>query len=255
MHKKILVLFLVFMFLLPILHIYATNLEGNVSLDYQIIIEDDANLLTESEELELRYKMARLTEFGNVIFKTTNTTINTTSLSYIKNYYYSKFGNNNGVAFYIDMNSRYLCACATGVLDEKITNSKCDSIMDNVYKYATNGDYYTCAVKTYEQMERVLNGQRISESMKYICNAILSIMISLFVSFGIFILSSRNKKASRNDLVKECISSLEYSPIEVTRAGTRRVYSPRSESSSSGGGHSSSGGRWRRRFLWKRRKP
>lgn len=251
MHKKILVLFIALILSLPILNIYANYIEETQVNNYQIIIEDDANLLTENEEKELKYQMARLTEFGNVIFKTTNTTINNTSLKYIQNYYYSKFGNNNGVAFYIDMKGRQLCACATGGLDDKITNGKCDTIMDNVYKYATNGDYYTCAIKTFEQMERVLNGQKIAESMKYICNAILSIMISLFVSYGFFIMSSKNKRANQNELVKECISSLNYSPIEVTKAGTRRVYSPVSDSSSSGGGHSS-GGRRRRRFLWKR---
>ena len=242
MHKKILVLFIALILSLPILNIYANSIEETQVNNYQIIIEDDANLLTENEEKELKYQMARLTEFGNVIFKTTNTTINNTSLKYIQNYYYSKFGNNNGVAFYIDMKGRQLCACATGGLDDKITNGKCDTIMDNVYKYATNGDYYTCAVKTYEQMERVLNGQKIAESMKYICNAILSIMISLFASYGFFIMSSKNKKANQNELVKECISSLNYSPIEVTKSGTRRVYSPVSDNSSSGGGSSSSGG-------------
>ena len=39
------------------------------------------------------------------------------------------------------MNKRQICACATGGLDRIITSSKCDTIMDNVYKYAPEGEY------------------------------------------------------------------------------------------------------------------
>ena len=231
-----------------------TTENNSTSNNYSIIIEDDADLLTEIEEQQLRTEIGVLTEFGHVMFKTTNTANGTSSLRYIQNYYYSKLGNRSGVAFYIDMNKRQVCACATGGLDKIISSSKCDTIMDNVYKYATKGDYYSCAKETFSQMDRLLNGGRIAESMKYYCNAILSIMISLFVSYGFYMLITGNRKASQKDLINECTVSLEHSPIEVTKTGTHRVYSPISDSSSSGGGGSSGGGR-RWRILWKWRKP
>ena len=233
----------------------AVTTENNItSNNYSIIIEDDADLLTETEEQQLRTQMEVLTEFGHVMFKTTDTANGTSSLRYIQNYYYSKLGNRSGVAFYIDMNKRQVCACATGGLDKIITSSKCDTIMDNVYTYARKGDYYGCAKETFSQMDRLLNGGRIAESMKYYCNAILSIMISLFVSYGFYILISGNRKASQGDLINECTVSLEHSPIEVAKTGSHRVYSPVSDSSSSGGGGSFSGGGRRWRIFWKRRK-
>lgn len=218
----------------------AVAVESNsTNSNYSIIIEDDADLLTEMEEQQLRTQMKVLTEFGHVMFKTTNTANGISSLRYIQNYYYSKLGNQSGVAFYIDMNKTQICACATGGLDRIITSSKCDTIMDNVYRYATKGDYYSCAKETFSQMDRLLNGGRIAESMKFYCNAILSIMISLFISYGFYMLISGNKKASKKDLISECDISLEHSPIEVKKTGSHRVYSPVSDSSSSGG---SSGG-------------
>ena len=105
----------------------AVAVESNsTNSNYSIIIEDDADLLTEMEEQQLRTQMKVLTEFGHVMFKTTNTANGISSLRYIQNYYYSKLGNQSGVAFYIDMNKTQICACATGGLDRIITSSKCD---------------------------------------------------------------------------------------------------------------------------------
>ena len=50
--------------------------------EYLIVIEDDANLLTEEEEQNLKIKMEELKEFGNVMFKTTNTYNSSSSLRY-----------------------------------------------------------------------------------------------------------------------------------------------------------------------------
>ena len=157
MHKKIIFLFLI-IFALIIIPITPTKAEVvNDGIEYSenmVIIEDDANLLTETEKQQLKEKMAVLSEYGNVLFKTTNEPINYSSLKYIQNYYYSKYGNKSGVAFYIDMHNRQLCACATGGLEKYITSGKCDTIMDNVYTYATRGNYYQCAKETFSQMNK-----------------------------------------------------------------------------------------------------
>lgn len=257
MHKKV---FKILALVIAIFAFFMVSKVNAVELDenennYQIVIEDDANLLTDGEERELRTIMEGLTEYGNVIFKTTNTENSYSSLKYIQNYYYSKFKNNSGVAFYIDMKNRQLCACATGGLDDIITSAKCDTIMDNVYRYASNKNYYMCASETYTQMNKLLLGQKIAETMKYICNAIVSVMLSLFASYGLFILLSGSKKASQKELISECEVSFQHSPIDAWKTGTHSEYSPRSESSSSGGSSSSSRRRRRWRLLRQWRKP
>ena len=66
-------------------------------------------------------------------------------------------------------------------------------------------------------------------------------MISLFVGYGIFMITSSNKKESKKEAINECDIKLEHSDIQVNKIGTHSVYSPRS-SGSSGGGFSSGGG-------------
>ena len=253
MHKKTILIFIVvLLILLPFQQVIAVDTtNSDVGINYKVIIEDDAMLFTDTEKIELENQMMPLTEFGNVMMKTTDFSSGYNSLKYIQNYYYSKLGNEKGVAFYIDMNQRQVCACAAGGLDKIITSSKCDTIMDNVYTYAKKGQYYECAVETFSQMNSLLNGNKIAEPMKYICNGFLAIMISLFASYGFFMLCARNWKASQKELINECTVSLEHTPINVIRTGTHREYSPVSDSSSSGGS-SGGGGRWW--LFWKWRK-
>lgn len=217
---------------------------NNTSL---VVIEDDANLLTEYQEEELRKEMNVLTEYGIVLFKTTDFSIDTRPLKYIQSYFYSKFGNKAGVAFYIDMSSRELCVTATsaGGLDKIITSAKCNIITDNIYRYASSGNYYKCASEAYKQMNQLLSGGKIAETMKHVCNAILSIMLSLFFTYGVFLIIMGNKKATHKEIVGECEVKFKHGSVEVIKKGSHRVYSPRSTSSSGGGGssgHSSGGG-------------
>lgn len=245
MHKKIICLCLICFSLISLFVTKVEAIETETRTENEennIIIEDEAKLLTTEEKQKLRDQMAILSEYGIVLFRTTNIPINSTSLKYIQNYYYSKYENKAGVAFYIDMYNRQICACATGGLEKKITSGKCDTIMDNVYMYARKGNYYDCAKETFVQMNRVLSGQKIAQKMKYICNAFVAIMIASFSSYGIFMIASKNKRASQKELINECETYLKHSDIDVNRAGTHRVYSPRSEGGSSGGGFSGGGG-------------
>lgn len=254
--KIIFIISIIFITTLPFSILYAEEKKVMTLKTNQIAIEDDANLLSEEELELLKNEMGKLSEYGNVLFKTTDKSRGGTSLGYIQNYYYSLFNNNAGVAFYIDMYNREICACATGGLDNILNNSKCNIIMDNVYKYATNKKYYNCATSAYSQMLDLLKGRKIAESMKYISNSFLALMISLFSSLMLFIYLSRNEKLSKEEIKELGLTSIKHSNLNVEKVGTHSVYSPkvdtssssssssitRSSSGSSGGGFSGSGG-------------
>ena len=209
--------------------------------EYQLIIEDDADLLNSSEELLLKESMIKLTEYGNIIFKSIDK--NTTSTaSYAKSYYNNRFGKQSGTVFLIDMKNRKIYIFSNGDNYTKVTDSKAETITDNIYEYATDKEYDKCAKKAFEQILTVLEGGKIAEPMKYISNAVLAVMISLFINFAIFKLATNNSKANGTEQIKECERFLEHTPPVVTKVGQHREYSPQSSSSGGGGGR-----RWRRR--------
>lgn len=222
---------------------------NNKTSDYQLIIEDDANLLTESEEKSLKEVMGKCTEYGNIIFKSINSN-NTTADRYAQSYYNGRYGQQSGTLFLIDMDNRKVYIFSNGNNYTKITNEKAETITDNIYKLATKKEYYECAKQAYAQILTVLEGGKIAEPMKYISNAVLAVMISLFINFAIFKLATNNSKASNNEQIKECERSFEHTTPVATKTGSHREYSPVSDSSSSGGSSGGGGGRWRRR--WRR---
>ena len=96
----------------------------------------------------------------------------------------------------------------------------------------------------FYEISTLLEGGRIAETMKYFCNAIISIMMGLFSTYGFYMIYATNRKATRKELIGECEVKLNYTPINVSKTGSHSVYSPVSDSSyggSSGGGFSGGG--------------
>lgn len=216
--------------------------------DFKLIIEDEANLLTPEETKKLHDKMASLTEWGNIAFKTIpvggNTYSSTEALA--SAYYHEKFGTESGSVFIIDMDKRMIYIFSDGYNYTILTDGKAEIITDNIYQYATREDYYTCAFTAFDQMNTLLDGGKILEPMRHISNIVVSIVLAFFINFFIVAKSTKIKKADESDIIKNCDVSVEANNITGKKTGTHRVYSPVSESSgggsSGGGGGGSSGG-------------
>lgn len=212
---------------------------------YKIIIEDDADLLSDEEEKQLLKDMRPLSEYGNIVFKSISSN-STTTAAYARNYYHSTFGRavTNGSLFLIDMDNREIYIFSDGNNYKLINSSKAYLITDNIYKMASAGDYYDCASEAYSEMYTLLAGGKIMEPMRHISNGVLAIVISFFTTFIIVLSSSRIKKANNSEVINNCDVVFNANNIVGTKTGTHRVYSPVSESSggSSGGGGGGGGG-------------
>lgn len=220
----------------------------NENTNYQVIIEDDAYLLTNDEILSLVNDMKPLTEYGNIAFKSINQNRYTSSY-FAEKYYYEIFGTSSGTLFLIDMDNRYIYIYSDGSNYRTITNDKADIITDNVYKYASNQDYYECAKEAFNQVNILLSGGKIAEPMRYISNILLSFILVFLINFIIILFKSKIKIASEEEIISNCNIKFNVNNIAVYKVGNHRVYSPRTSSSggsssggSSGGGSSSGGG-------------
>lgn len=220
----------------------------NETNNYQVIIEDDANLLKFDEIKKLKEEMKSLTKYGNVAFKTTYESSYDTAY-YASVYYQDKFSDRSGVVFIIDMRNRYIYIYSDGQVHNIITNDKAELITDNIYKYAQAGDYYKCASVAFEQMNTLLSGGKITEPMRYISNALLAITLAFFTSFIMVLVSASIKKANTKEVIANCNSEMNVTDVTAKKIGTHRRYSPQSSSSgghsggfSGGGGHSGGGG-------------
>ena len=203
--------------------------------EYKYIIEDDADLLSESQRAILIDEMAPLSKYGNIIFKTINEN-NSTTKSYASNYYHNNFGTESGTVFLIDMDNREIYIFSDGNNYTYITSDKAYSITDNVYRYASDGNYYECARKAFSQIKDVLEGRKISEPMRYISNAFIAITLASFINFFIVMFHSKIKTSKDKEIISNCKINFEIGEIGAHKTGTKRVYSPQSDGGSSGGG-------------------
>lgn len=236
MPKKYLLLFILLItFLSPVKALDYKNQDTN----YKAVIEDKADLLSEEEEHKLLDQIIPLTEFGHIVFHSTDSN-NTSVDTYANNYYYSNYNNESGTIFLIDMSNRKIYIVSSGANYKTITRAKAEIITDNIYKYATNKKYYECASKAFEQVSTLLNNGKIAEPMRYASNVVLSLLIAFLINFIFVFFYSKVKRASLEEVMSKVMSSMEVSNITGTKTGVESVYSPVEHSS--GGGSSSGGG-------------
>ena len=234
------------------------KITNSINTQYKVLIEDNAELLDAEEEEKLQQQMQKLTQYGNIGLVTINTNNNKSTSAFAESYYKSKFSNESGTIFVIDMKYRKIYIYSRGKNYQTITSAKAETITDNIYKMATKKQYYFCAKEAFEQINTLLEGGKIAEPMKNISNVVLSIMIALLLNFVIFKAATRNKAASEKEQIDECEQFFEHTEPEAQKTGSHSVYSPRDTGGSSGGGGGRwrsvvAGGRWRRTQLLKQK--
>ncbi|MBP5624704.1 MAG: TPM domain-containing protein, partial [Lachnospiraceae bacterium] len=211
------------------------NERTNPDTGYTVIVEDEADLLTTLEEEDLLNEMYKLTEYTSAAFSTTDHNPSSTS-SYAQSFCHKKFGNGNGTVFVIDMDNRNIWIWSDGNSYRKITSRKADTITDNIYRYASKGEYYECSKEAFNEMYDVLAGQRIAQPMRYIGNALLALLAALCINYRIVIASSKAKKQDDRLMATLAYNYMNLGQPQAQKTHTTKVYNPPSSSSGGGGG-------------------
>ena len=118
--------------------------------------------------------------------------------------------------------------------------------MKLITTYASDADYYICAMKVYEQEYTLLQGRKIAQPMKYISNALLAVVIAVVINYIIVRVYSSKRKASTKSLMNGLFEYRAFNNCNVVFTHQTKTYSPRESSSGGssggGGGGGSSGG-------------
>ena len=204
---------------------------------FRVVIEDGADLLTEAEEAELRTVMERVMPYGNAAFVSVSA----------ESKFLEFFGDVSGALLIIDMDNRYIQLIADGAVYKVVTKTRCNEITDNIYTYASKGDYFSCASKAFRQVSGLLEGQRIAAPFRYVTNAFLAVCLALLGNFALMSLQRRKKVAPENALnVKVAVNAASsavkagaVAAVALTLLNQRRT---KHVESSGGGGRSGGGG-------------
>ncbi len=223
----------------------ANYLYTNPDTGHSVIIYDEADLLTAEEEKSLVEVMMPLTEYGCIGFASVNE--NNTSVQYkAEEISHNSFGRMpSQTLFFIDMDHREIFIYSDGSNYKTITTAKANIITDNIYTYASAGNYYRCASEAYAQMGQILSGGRIAAPLRYVTSALLAILIAMLICFFIINANSKLRKPALDDILGPAEKNLSLGAVSVVPKGVTKKYSPISSSSgggSSGGGSHGGGG-------------
>ena len=215
----------------------------NPTTGYHAYIQDYESLLSDEEREKLVNDMAPVTAFGHVAFVSAKVRAGDTA-GYAEEYFLNLFGPTDGTLFLIDMYNRQIYIYSGQSVYKVITKSKANSITDNVYKYASKEDYYTCAAEVFRQMSTLLLGGTIAEPMKRICDILVGILLGLGIAYLLVLFFTDSQSLSAADIAGVAAASVAVASVHrvVTSEKRRRHVSSGSGGSGGGGGGFSGGG-------------
>ena len=222
--------------LLLILALSFTVLLPVQAADYQVVIEDNEDLLTDAEEAKLKSEMEAITAYGHAAFITVKQYGATDT--YAKEAYMAHFGNESGILFLIDMGRRNIWIMCNGEVYQTINKAYANTITDNIYTYASDGDYYRCASEAYAQALILLQGGKIAQPMKHISNALIALVGALLINF-LFLLDQRKKEKVDPSAAAAAMTTgvtVRILKKELTKTRKSRHFESSGGSSSGGGG-------------------
>ena len=221
----------------PASALFSSNEENG----YCIYLKDDADLLTDEEEQMLLSDMAPVTEYGGAAFVSGYYYGQDTSDA-AKDAYRQYFGKNSGTLFMIDMGNRNIYIFSDGAIYRVITKPYANTITDNIYRYATRGEYYTCAKEAFSQIKTLLDGGRISQPMKYITNALTALILSLLINYAMMKRTAKIAKPTAAAILGAMTVGFHTGSRQTRVMRSVRRYTGSSSSHGGGGGGGFSGG-------------
>ena len=232
--KKILTVLLTLLLLVPVFA--AAETRTNETTGFKAVLDDSGSLLDAAQYDGVWSAMMPITEHCNVGFYT----YSGSDTGYVMNKA-KAWANDNFqgtcTLFIIDMATRQLAVWSSTDVQQTLTQSKAYIITDNVYKYASRGDYAGCAESAFNQMNKALKGENVKGPMRVISNALLALLAAILLAY-LFISARMEQevKVSLPDIVTTTAAGA--GAVITAKTLTRKV----KHSSSSGGGGFHGGG-------------
>ena len=218
------------------------------SVDATEKIYDFADLYTDDEEQSLYDKVKTFIDTYNMDFAIVTISENNkaSEVEYSDDFYdYNDF-DVNGLLFLIDMDNRQIYMSTAGSAIRMYTDARIDYLMDNVYQYMTDKEYYEGTSKYITLLgdlaaKGVPTGSEsfVSTGTIFLYSLIASAVITLIV---MIILVKKNKLVSKANEAKAYLNkdSVKVDVVEERLVSTHTTKT-RIESSSSGGSSTHSG--------------
>ena len=169
-------------FILDVFNAWRLGKAGAETGSHAVILEDNAQLFSPEERSGLEREMGQSARYCSVALLTTRDTGRLGHAAYAEQAFDRLFSGTDGILFLIDLDNREL-RLQKNDENRLITTALCESVTDNVYRYASAGDYYACAKNAFSQAAALMSGGQIPQPMKHISNLLIALCLGLMLAF------------------------------------------------------------------------
>ena len=215
----------------------SSSVYQNSDTGYTAYIDDEEDLLSSSEKENLLKKLVPLTQYGNVAFLSGRGEYSAAAT--IRDFYNEVFYGQSGLIFFIDMENREIRIQSGGAFYRTISSDVANSITDNVYVFASNGDYYRTAAVAFSQVKAKMEGRFVATPMRWISNFFLAIFLGLLFNFTMLLMTWKQNRAGSKAVLGALRPNMILGNREVIMTNQTKV---RLSSNSSRRGGRSGGG-------------
>lgn len=225
--------------LIPCFATAETRIQQNEQTGYRAVIDDQAELLNGAEYDRILAAMMPITDTCHVGFYSYGGDSKEYVLNKAKEWARTTFGT-RCTLFIIDMATRQLSVWSTDDIKKNLTQAKAYTITDNVYRYASSGDYDACAESAFNQMNKAIRGENISGAMRYISNALLAVLAAILLAY--LLISARMEQEVKVTLPLILTATVGAGAVIAGKRLTRTVRHSSGSGGGGGGGFSGGGG-------------
>ena len=207
-------------------------------------VVDDAGILTNEETEELEEYLESLDGTVNYLVVTCDDrAMGSSALEKLDNYYRQEFdAYEDGIAFIVDMDTRRIELQGRNSLQYSLDSGDCTDITDNVYRYASDGDYYNCIYHAFREADLVANYEFVLRPMRIIVSLLIAIIIGFLGTF-LKAMADRSKENEIKGVPEMFLVGATFKGLaNVYDSKKRRVPEQSHYSGGSSGGYHSSGG-------------
>ncbi|MDD6807649.1 MAG: TPM domain-containing protein [Oscillospiraceae bacterium] len=246
--KKIISFVLSLVIAISLLFSFSLNIFAE---NHKCIVDDKADVLSESEEAELLNAIIQQSSTKNLSISiiTFNESFGKSTMVYTDDYYDVNIAEENGILLAIDFDNRQVYINTVGNAITNISDSEIDNILDSTYKYCSNGEYYKFFNVTLDKVLKAYSGENYKSTsvtnpwVPDLVSIIATVVVMAIVVITLLVVHNKNNKApSANEYIN---SSFEVNSVTPIFLGIHEevIHDFYKESSSGGGSsHMSSGG-------------
>lgn len=231
--KKILAFLLLLALLVPGLASAETT-RKNEETGYIAVIDDSGSLLDEAEIDGVFETMMPITQTCNVGFYTYDGSSKDYVLDKAKAWANSVF-TGRCTLLIIDMATRQLAVWSSSDIQKTMSQAKAYTITDNIYQYASRKQYAACAQSAFNQINRVLKGEKVTGPMRYISNILLAVLAAILLAY--LFISARMEQEVKVSLPEIATATVGAGAVIAAKTLTRKVRHTSSSGGGSFGGH------------------